>query len=219
MDFRALTEGQSAVFITGSIGYWEYTGWAKDIGFGENGYHPQMSSTLQVTVQYSDGSPAANVGVFINHSTGLVGYTGADGVFSLPVYAVKARVLVKRPGTGETVYNHLHFIEPASVLEINVSLSGTATEEELMIPVPGALELLPNVIRLSESRRLQVSYSKEATAGTMVSLYDLRGRQLLSSSYNDGMSLELPVLSNGIYFVKLHRDGHTLGSKRLIVLD
>ncbi len=219
VDFRPLEEGQSAVLINHGEGYWDMSGWAKDIGHGENAYYPQMSSMLQVTAQYSDGTPAANVSVFANSIYGLIGYTGADGVFSMPAYAVKVRIFLKDPESGETLYNQLHFIEPDSVHEINLTLSGTGVSDDQMIPAAGILELRPNVIRLSESRRLQISYSKEATPGAMLSIFDLRGRQVLSASFNDEMSLELPAMSNGIYFVKLHREGHLLGLKRLIVYN
>ena len=223
-DLSSLNGTECAVHILYTNLYGDSVfGWAKDISPAVCG-PDYCSARFNYRVECTDlsGFPLAGVSVYNSQSAGSAfvnpAITNSAGIATGELYPMKTRIWVTNPVTNETVYSHQFFAEPGAVMPFSVQLPVSVEDSNITTAVP-KLVLYPSVVNPNLQKTIHISFSTKLTGKAKLVLYDLKGRYVAETIYNqDEVEWQLPKLSSGIYFVRLSHQGKALGTAKLIIL-
>ena len=198
-------------------------GWAKDISPAVCGPN-YCSARFTYRVECTDlsGFPLAGVSVYNSQSPGITSInpviTNNEGIATGELWPMKTRIWVTNPITNETAFNTQFFGEPGVVIPFSVQLP-VSVEDNILSVTAGKLKLYPSVINSGFNKSIRISYDTKLTGKAELVLYDLKGRYIAETVYNQNeVEWQLPKLSSGIYFVRLSHQGKALGTAKLIIL-
>ena len=198
-------------------------GWAKDVSPAVCGPN-YCSARFTYRVECTDlsGFPLAGVSVYNNQSAEGIfinpAITNSAGIATGELYPMRTRIWVNNPITTETVFNTQFFAEPGAVIPFSVQLP-VSVEDNILSVTAGKLNLYPSVINSGFNKSIRISYDTKLTGKAELVLYDLKGRYIAETVYNQNeVEWQLPKLSSGIYFVRLSHQGKALGTAKLIIL-
>ncbi len=217
-DLSPLSPGECAMQVHHP--YYSDSGvlWVKELDmYVDSVYWPEARSNLDVLILDSFGNPVGNYPVFM-WGENPEGLTDQSGHYSTEVLCAKLRVLVKHPQTQEAVLDTTFFAEPLQSYIFNAQFTDTDGEDPLTPMQRGMFTVYPSVMR-GDNSPLHLAYDgKMPEAGTL-ELYNLKGRLMCKQAFtSSGMNWQLPLLPNGVYFVKLVSGKQGLGNCKLIIL-
>ncbi len=223
-DLSSLNGTECAVHILYTNLYGDSVyGWAKDISPAVCG-PDYCSARFIYRVECTDlsGFPLAGVSVYNSQSLGgtLINpaITNSAGIATGELYPMKTLLWVTNPITNETTFNTQFFAEPGAVMPFSVQLPVSVEDSNITTAVP-KLVLYPSVVNPNLQKTIHISFSTKLTGKAKLVLYDLKGRYVAETIYNqDEVEWQLPELSSGIYFVRLSHQDKALGTAKLIIL-
>lgn len=180
-------------------------------------YHCDAGFELSIGVRNLQHEPLANIPVYYQDFSSLIGYTDQNGSLNVCLPARRTRIRVYHPESPATpVYDQSFMGEPYGLSMHTVVMDYTGIDDPQNILAPAALNLSPSLIHPGES--ILVEYGKESPNVFTLELYDIKGRYISSYDYREAMRFTPPALGSGMYFLRLKDGERALDTKKFILL-